>query len=305
MLLTGIILLLLTGVGWAAVGAVIGNSARKNLSMAEIQACSALVQIAVAAAVLYRLPDSPCGWEVRLPALAAIWGGGFLNFFLWLLMRCAMKNGPNGIAWAVIQSALIVPFLTGMLCFGEQPAPLRIIGLAMIIGALAFFAFSRDNTTRGNRKIWLLATAGGLLLAGMNQTLVNLPSYFHAADAVSGVSRTLGFQAGTLCAFLITLPFRRSAAKAGFSRRIVRSVAILAAVNLTAGFFLQYRGLNALAKAGYGAVSFPILVSSCLVFFTLYSLFFLKERLSRMQWFGLCLCVGGIALMSLRLAPAA
>lgn len=99
MFLTGIILLLLAGGGWATSGAVIGNSARKNLSIAEIQACSALVQIAVSVTVLYWLPDSLCEWKVRLPALAAIWGGEFLNFFIWLLMRCAMKNGPNGIAW--------------------------------------------------------------------------------------------------------------------------------------------------------------------------------------------------------------
>jgi len=61
----------------------------------------------------------------------------------------------------------------------------------------------------------------------------------------------------------------------------------------------MYRGLNLVAEAGAGAVSYPVLVSSCIVSFTLYSTVVLKEKLKLVQLGGLGLALAGILLITL------
>ena len=86
----------------------------------------------------------------------------------------------------------------------------RIGGILAIITALALFGFARENRVHGDG--WRAAAIGSLLLAGINQNLSNLPSYFPEAAAVGSFSRSLSAAFGTLTAFLLTnwktLPLR-------------------------------------------------------------------------------------------------
>lgn len=66
------------------------------------------------------------------------------------------------------------------------------------------------------------------------------------------------------------------------------------------GFFVQYYGLNMLAQAGFGSVALPITGASCLIFFTLYSLFRLRERFTLPGALALAFCIIGVILMSLK-----
>ena len=64
--LPGIMLMIIAGIGWAAVGAVVGAGANKKISMAEVQCCSSLLIVAVAVVMLCIRPDQPVGGTVRL-----------------------------------------------------------------------------------------------------------------------------------------------------------------------------------------------------------------------------------------------
>ena len=300
MIFAGVVLMLLSGAFWAASGVVVAAGTTKKVSMAEAMCCSALFSISVAVPVLFCRPDPAVEMSVRLQALAAVAGAGFVNFFHMVLMRCAMRNGPNGIAWAIIQSGMVIPFLVGTLFFGEKASFPRLTGLALLLAALVLFARTRDNSARGNRKVWLLASLTGFFLAGTNQTLINLPSYFQVADAVGPVSRTLALQTGIFCAWLFTTPFRYSQAVHGFSRATLLTAAGLATVGVCNGFFVQYYGMNMLAQSGFGSVSIPITSASCLIFFTLFSLLKLREKLSSASCLALLFCIIGVILMSLK-----
>ena len=76
MFLTGIILLLLAGGGWATSGAVIGNSARKNLSIAEIGVFG-VVQIAFPSYGALLAADSPCEWKGSACRACSDWAVDF------------------------------------------------------------------------------------------------------------------------------------------------------------------------------------------------------------------------------------
>ena len=55
-----------------------------------------------------------------------------------------------------------------------------------------------------------------------------------------------------------------------------------------------------LAQAGFGSVSIPIISASCLIFFLLYSLLRLREKLTLASWLALLFCIAGVILMSLK-----
>lgn len=299
-MILGILLLAATGSSWVVIGAVIGHASKCGLPVGSIQASSAAVSVMIGGTVLFFHPDADCSFPVRFWTMASIFGSGFFNYFVLQLMGKAMKTGPNGIVWAIVQSALVFPFLVGVVVFGVALTGPRIGGLLAIIAALALFGFARENRVHGSG--WRAAAVGSLLLAGINQNLSSLPSYFPEAAAVSSVSRSLSAALGALAAFVL------ANRKNLFSKiddlknpMLWRFTACLAGSGLINGYFMLYRGLNLVAEAGAGAVSYPVLVSSCIVSFTLYSLFILKEKMKPLQYGGLGLAMVGIILITLKI----
>lgn len=300
-MILGILFLIATGSSWVVIGAVIGHASKRGLPVATIQACSAAVSLLVSASVLFCHPDPECAFPVRFWTMASIFGSGFFNYFVLQLMAKAMKSGPNGIVWAIVQSALVFPFLIGVICFGVALTAPRLGGIVAIVFALALFGLARDNRAHGSG--WRAAAIGSLLLAGLNQNLSNLPSYFPEAAAVGSVSRSLSAALGALTAFLLANRHSLPSRLGDLANPILwRYTACLVASGLPTGYFMLYRGLNLVAAAGAGAVSYPVLVSSCIVSFTLYSLFILKEKIKPLQFGGIGLALAGIVLITLKLS---
>lgn len=69
----------------------------------------------------------------RFPWIICLLLIGNFNIFGMLLLQTAMKRGNSGIAWALTQSALIGPFLFGMVFFGEKHSLLGITGLCLVL----------------------------------------------------------------------------------------------------------------------------------------------------------------------------
>jgi multidrug transporter EmrE-like cation transporter len=59
-------------------------------------------------------------------------------------------------------------------------------------------------------------------------------------------------------------------------------------------YTLFYPGMNAMADAGLGGMYYPMLVGSCLVSFTLASIYLLKEKAKSLQTVGLVICIFGL-----------
>lgn len=64
------------------------------------------------------------------------------------IMSYAMQRGPNGIIWTIIQSALIFPFLGGVVFFHVRLNAFRISGILLLLAALVLFGFGKDNSPR-------------------------------------------------------------------------------------------------------------------------------------------------------------
>ena len=74
---------------------------------------------------------------------------------------------------------------------------------------------------------------------------------------------------------------------------------ILQASILFEKLLLSFRAMDMMAKLGNGAISYPVMVISCIASFTLYSILFLREKVTWRSATGLFLCTLGIVLLSL------
>ena len=69
--------------------------------------------------------------------------------------------------------------------------------------------------------------------------------------------------------------------------------------SLLFAYTLQFPGMDIMAKAGLGGMCYPAMVGSCIVSFTLSSVFILKEKVRKIQLAALVLCILGLVLICL------
>lgn len=74
--------------------------------------------------------------------LGSYYCAGILNYAGLQAMGKGMQLGPNGAVWGIMQSALIVPFLGGILLFGQVLTVPRLAGILLLVTALFFFCRS-------------------------------------------------------------------------------------------------------------------------------------------------------------------
>ncbi|WP_176011667.1 hypothetical protein [Victivallis sp. Marseille-Q1083] len=295
----GMIALTLVGLSWTVVGIVMGQAPRRQIDPGLILFCGAAVAIFASLAILtFTKTDAVGGMAEMLTCLAYL-AGGVLNYWLLHLMSRAMQLGPNGVVWTMVQSAMIFPFLTGIVFFGEKLTVCRAAGLGLILVALVLFGLAKDNTVNRTGR-WRLLAFAAFLLAGIQQNCTTLPSYFPAARTVSSLVRLGAAGTGTFVAALAGLLYGMNRERYREILGMMRMKALwiyvfsLQFFSLVFAATLFYPGMDALARAGAGAVSVPLLVGSCIIGFALYSILILREKTSVLQVVAVICCLAGI-----------
>src|SRR5574344_1087402 len=162
-MLFGIIALIAVGLSWTIAGVVMGLAPKKGVRPELVLLCSGLVSLFVSLALLPIVSGWPALSErALLLAFCCYVLAGAVNFALLQLMSFAMQRGPNGIIWTIIQSAMIFPFLTGVLFFDVKLTLCRGAGLALILTALTLFGLAKNNSSGG--RTWLGAAFLAFLL---------------------------------------------------------------------------------------------------------------------------------------------
>ena len=292
----GIIAMLLVGISWIVWGYVAGVANRRKLNMELMVACSAALGAAVSLPIALGkgLPDftSPqvlviMGWIVL---------GGILNFAQLQFMNRAMNFGPNGIIWSIIQMGFICPFILGVSFFGEPLSWSFVAGVVLVIAALTIFAVAGDNTAKGK---WMFFTLLSFLATCGCQSCQYIPSNLAGVDQVPSIWRTLGFFSGLLLGFVITI-----CVSGNVRKQIVPQTrnkytwiysGLIVSVEVATCSLLLYPGLDAMAKAGIGAISTQLMTASSIVAFELYAILLLREKRTVMQVIATLLCLASIA----------
>lgn len=296
----GIIAMLIVGASWCLIGLIMGDAPKRGIEPSLVQLFGGVVSVGFSTVIMISTGAYPTGpLAVVFWTCAAYAYSGVSNFLMLQIMSSAMQSGPNGIIWSIIQSALVFPFIGGILFFGVEFTFLRGIGIVLLLAALVLFAFTKDNS-KNNGNNWRLKAFICLAMCAVQQNITTLPSYFQEAKCVPSIVRALSAASATLIAALIYNMVRMNDARREQIKQNIRNatlwkyIAGLQFFNLIFAYTLFYPGLNTMADHGLGGMCYPMLVGSCIVSFTASSVLVLKEKIKGIQIAALVVCIAGL-----------
>lgn len=284
--------LLASGLCTALCGVVFSRAAKSGVDGAPVLMVSSVMATAVGFVFFpaYAALDKASLWLVLVVFVAGLLCAGGL-----LLVSMAMRGGHHGMAWTVSQSCLLWPLLTCAAFFDEPFGLPGAGGLLLILAGIACVGLSRGGNAGASlpNRYWLAQALAAFALFGVQQTLLTLPSRVEALRDVCHL-RIPVLQAA--CALVYSAVW--FARRRPFHRRALSLGAALGAC-VVANFFMLFLGLDALGRLGVAGIGYPVVISSCIVLFWLYSAVALQERTTWLQAMGTAAIVLGMALLTL------
>lgn len=299
----GLIFAICAGLSAMGGGVVTSHAAKKSLNLSLIQGVSsvflAILTFALAKGNIVWRGDEQEFWINFCVFLA---GAG--NFIVFLLLERAMRYGHNGLIWSIVNSALIFPFLMGIVVFGVDASVCRWLGAAAIVAGIFTAKMKKSGDTEEaqakNNRACLLWTLAAFISAGITQSSVNIPSYLDGIEHISNLQKGFVMQLGMISAAVATLPFMLDAAE--LKRAWKPTVGMSLFLTVMNGLFLcvfLYSSCDMLKEAGAGAIAYPVIVGVTITAFSLYSIAVLKEKLSVMTVISMILTVCGVVMVAL------
>ena len=303
----GILAMVIVGGSWCLVGLVMGDAPKKGIEPSLVQMGGSIFSVTFSLVILLLTSAySTSSPKATFLTCLTYFVASMINFTMLQLMAKAMQLGPNGVIWSIIQSALVFPFMGGIIFFGVEFTWLRGAGILLLLAALVLFAFTKDNSKNNGGIKWKLLAFGGMALAAIQQNLATMPSYYEAARGVPSIVRSLSAAGGTLFMAVIWNVVQMNQERWAQIKKNVKNltlwkyIAALQMFGLVFAYTLHYPGMNVMADHGMGGMCYPMMVGSCIVSFTLASIWLLKEKIRPIQFAALLVCIGGLVLICTR-----
>lgn len=300
----GIIAMVIVGSSWCLVGLVMGDAPKKGIEPSLVQMGGGIFSVMFSLVILFVTSAySTAPLKATLLICLTYFVGSAINFVMLQLMSKAMQLGPNGVIWSIIQSALVFPFIGGIVFFDVTFTFLRGMGIAMLLTALILFAFTKDNSNKTSGAKWKILAFIAMAIAAVQQNLSTMPSYFEVSRGVPSILRSLSSAGGTLFMAIIWNMFLMNRERWEQIKKNVRNltlwkyIAVLQLFGLIFAYTLLYPGMDVMAEKGLGGMCYPMMVGSCIVSFTLSSIWLLKEKVRPIQIAALVVCIGGLFLI--------
>lgn len=287
---TAVLLMLLTGLVWAAVGVLFGAAPSERDRLYSFFAIGNLVFCAFALAT--RPPSAAPAPEIlRMSAL--IVPSAVMEVVAFLLLKRAMERGSQGVAWCVAQSAMVIPFL-GLVAFLRNPSSAaQWAGLGLVLAGMALLGREKPNgSSAATGSAYILLALAAFALLGIGQFLRLVPGYASfSPEAMSWRLPLHSLAAALYWAAVCSAKHLRSV------RTVWRS-AVPYGIVVALGEACFYLAADAADKLLLTSIVMPVSLGACILLFTLYCRIFRGERLSPVGWTAVALDIIGIALLS-------
>lgn len=284
----GILLSICTGLSWTCVGIVLSCCASRKLAVVPY---SFLQTFLTGAAALFMVDFRKIGLHDLFVLTVFVFLAGLLNSIAQNTVHNAMKRGSHAPVWAISQSALIFPFLTGILFFHEHGNAGQWIGTALIAaGILVPSAKEARNVTS-----WFFPAITAFLIYGMVQILYSIPSQLYSFKDPAG-ARPLAAAWGGAVGWLLIAAYSKTSLR--FDRKILLIAGVMVLIQL-AGLRLFFLGLDALAAVNCVNIAFPLMTGANISGFAAYSILIRREKTSLLEKIGFCLVIAGLVFISL------
>lgn len=299
----GLLLSLLVGLLWTCVGVFYKMMAQWKLSPFNISLVTAPATL-VLTLLFFTKTGALLSGELALPdwtyVLYIIIAGG-VNMGGSLILQRSMLYGKSAVTWAIGQSALIVPFLAITLIFSEPWSLSKVMGSLTILIGMAVFACRNDEKQnilpRARYGLFLALLAFAVL--GIAQTMMSGASYLSYKDP--GHTRPVLSVIGS---FFAVLTGKFLLKERGF--HLERKAWLLICLIIIQGAVAacaQFIAMDHLAACRMNAVFFPFAIGVCIGGYTLCSVIFFKEKMTKLIGLGTLLVLSGIVLFCLSAFP--
>ena len=304
-MLFGILTLILVAQTWIIFGIVMGQAPKKNVDSASLIAIVSGFS-AIVSCIIGLIKGVNVPYTHFFQCFAIMATGGFVNAFQLTCMSKAMQQGPNGIIWSITQSGFIIPFIVGIVFFNSEAGIIRYTGFVLTIFSLFLIGLTQKSEKKAHAK-WRLLAFLAFAATGISQALNNMPSYFSQYNEISSVWRTFfclfGMTTGALISPFTDGTYKKfgTTLKENFLKKQTWLYCLyLILFDLIGNYFLLYPGMDSLAKAGAGSISYPVMVGACIIGFEIYSILILKEKRTKIQFVALLLCLLGVASLAFK-----
>lgn len=300
MIFLGLLFALITGLLWGSVGVIFSWVAKNKYDYLSLMTTSILISAVFAwitipqYSVFFSDTDVP-----RLTELSIIFvlSGVFAAFGM-VCMNKGMRMGHHASTWTIGQSALALPFLTGVFIWNDIARIWNVIGVAAILSGIVLLGISKqekeEEITKQSGVPWLIIALGALFLLGIQQTLTTIPSRWEGWSDIARLRVPLGRTGGLIGFFSVAILLKRYPDK-----KIIKFGLLLSLVGLPSQV-LFFKSLDYFAQVSRAAIAYPIAVGTCIVSFALYSVFVIREPLNKVRTAGIIFGTIGIVLTALK-----
>ncbi len=302
----GFIITLITGLIWGGVGIVFSRVVKRNIGFSSFMLlASGLILIFS----LFIIPDygaimsgdaSSRIFELLLVMLAVSVTAniGFLK------MRGAMQCGHHGFAWAIAQSAMVLPFIFALFFWKEKAEIPRVAGIILILTSFIFLSLKEirspgktDNlksTGPGSGLRWIVFSISAFVLIGISQIFSILPSHWDNWSDRGALRVPL--YSGFTFIFWTAYAFMKGEKISLKGTCLYSSVYALLVL---AGQITLYKSLDVMAAAKISSIVYPLAVGTCIMTVVAYSAFKLREDFGISGIVGIFMSLLGIILISI------
>lgn len=296
----GVCLVFLVGLIWVLVGVVLTRVSATGTSVVTFYMVGCWLAGIFAWVFLVNWPVLAKEFPDRAMELAAWLGGaGALNSLGQLMLIKAMSLGHKGVSWAMVQTAMLIPFLSSLLFWKEKITLPGSAGITLLLVAIVLLSRGRKDammnaTQRRPSTGWLMMVIGAIVLIGSSQACQAVPSHWDnwqdAASLRVCFLSTGGALANTLWVLLLRQRITTNTLRYG------GMWAVLALLS----YYMLFQALDRLTSAGMSCFVFPIGQAVCMIGFALYSYWHLCERFRPVVLCGMGCGVAGILFMAVR-----
>ncbi|MBR2642962.1 MAG: hypothetical protein IKD46_07515 [Lentisphaeria bacterium] len=290
---SAILLLLATGIVWGMIGVLFGRAPSEKDKLYTWFALNGMVFTGLV--LLTRTPDpAPVSEILRLSLYIA--PSAILDLLAFLVLKLAMDRGSQGVAWCVMQSAMVVPFLGALIFLGNTASVWQWAGMGLIIISLLIFGFAKQSKEENKQsdKLFYRYIFLAFALVGVAQFLRIIPGSVGFSEETLSWRLTLQAPYGMIFWLCACWKIHK------FTPKPVWKQALLYGFVVALGHALFYLGTDAADKLKLTSIIYPMTLGTCIAFFSLYCFFVRKEQVSKLSWVAMAATVSGIALMAIR-----
>ena len=239
----------------------------------------------------------------RLPLLTLILGACGFTFVVALFVQIqCFTLGRKGLTSACTTSAIIIPFLFGIIAMGERPQLLGYVGALCLVAGMVICVLTgkqkqeEAEQPQANYMKWFVMTMLCILLNGCGSILQSLSSWM-GFDNVSGMFRAALLMVLSGVGNLLACAVVRVNPLKGI-KAILPWAAIWAVLG-TVTNLMFFVAMDAMTHVNAGSFTTCISSTAALLFFFLYSSIRFRERYRPVTILGVVICLLGILAISL------